>query len=176
MAIYKHGPNGTILYPEKGLSIPPDPANADYQEYLRWDAVPGNTADPADPPPPKYADNIQIGGRIRTTNATPAELYRATLAQLTAYRARLELLAVDNGNGNVRYIEARVVVKRLNNGALMVETPAVIVNRQDAGASTWAITAAVSGNDFVITVTGQVGRNIDWLLNGSVGSYTPGGA
>lgn len=128
------------------------------------------------PPEVRYSGALTIDVRLRTTTATVTEIYRATLAQLTLYRARLELLGVDAGNGNARYIEARIVAKRLANGALMVGTPAILANVQDVGAATWAITANVSGNDFVITVAGQAGRNIDWHLYGDVSSFTPGGA
>ena len=49
MAKYKiYGlPTGIILVPSEGKSIPPDPNNTDYEEYLEWVAA-GNTADPAD--------------------------------------------------------------------------------------------------------------------------------
>ena len=40
-------PTGIILVPSEGKSIPPDPNNTDYEEYLEWVAA-GNTADPAD--------------------------------------------------------------------------------------------------------------------------------
>jgi hypothetical protein len=122
-----------------------------------------------------YNDGLRISQRIRTTNATPAELWRATLAQRTGYRATLTLIAVDAGNGAVRTIEARVTAKRLTNGALLVGSPTVVSDHQDSGTSTWGITAAVSSNDFVVTVTGAAGRNIDWLLSGDVVSFTPGG-
>lgn len=48
MAKYKLSDlGGIILVPSEGKSIPPDPNNTDYQEYLEWvDA--GNTPDPAD--------------------------------------------------------------------------------------------------------------------------------
>ena len=148
--------------------------NADYQQYLAWVAA-GNTAQPADPAPLVYRDGLSIDQRLRTTNATPAELWRATLAQRTGYRACLTLIAVDAGNGAVRTIEARVTAKRLTGNALLVGSPVVVSDQQDSGTSAWAITAAVSGNDFVVTVTGAVGRNIDWQLAGDVVSFTPGG-
>lgn len=122
-----------------------------------------------------FTEGLAVNRRHRTTSATPAELWRATLAPLTGYRAALTLLAVDSGNGALRMIRASVVAKRLNNGAALVGAPVVIANHQDAAASAWAITATADGNDFVITVTGAAGRNIDWLLTGDVVSFTPGG-
>lgn len=157
-----------------GAHIPADPKNRDYAEYLAWVGG-GGDPEPAAPPPVVYTGAAGIDARLRTTTAAATELYRATLAKLTLYRARLELLAVDAGNGNARYIDARVVAKRLANGALLVGTPGVVANLQDAGASTWAISATVDGNDFVVTVAGQAGRNIDWHLHGEVVSFTPGG-
>mgnify|MGYP006921376346 CR=1 FL=1 len=127
------------------------------------------------PPLTNFSDRLVIGERLRTTNATPAELWRATLAQRTGYRATLTLIAVDAGNGAVRTIEARVTAKRLTGNALLVGTPTVLSDQQDSGTSAWAITAAVSGADFVVTVTGAAGRNIDWLISGDVVSFTPGG-
>ena len=40
-------PTGIILKPDENLSIPPNPDNTDYQEYLAWVAE-GNTAEAAD--------------------------------------------------------------------------------------------------------------------------------
>ena len=36
-----------IVLRNDGTSIPPDPANTDYQEYLKWVAL-GNQPEPAD--------------------------------------------------------------------------------------------------------------------------------
>lgn len=172
MALYKLTSNGVST---GNTSIPNNPQNADWQAYLAWVAA-GNTPDPVDPPSVTFSGSFNIDTRIRTTNANVTEIYRATLAQLTLYRGRLELLGVDAGNGNARYIEARIVVKRLSSGAALVGAVTVVTNVQDTGASTWAVAATVSGNDFIITVAGQAGRNIDWQLFGNVVSFTPGGA
>lgn len=129
----------------------------------------------APPPITNYTAAIAMSGRLRTTTATATELYRATLRTLTGYRALATLLAVDAGNGDLRQIYASMVVKRLAGGAVLVGAPVVLANHQDAGASAWAITASVSGNDFVITVAGSAGRTVDWLLDGQIISFTPGG-
>lgn len=155
--------------------IPLDDRNADYRRYLA-DVANGAEVEPADPPPVEYSGSRQIDARVRTTNAVATEIYRGTLAQHTLYRGRLELLGVDAGNGVARYIEARVVVKRLSNGAVMVGAPAVVSTIADAAAASWAVVASVSGNDFLVTVAGAAGRTIDWQLAGDVVSFTPGGA
>lgn len=171
---YQHLAGGGLLRLADGVSIPPDERNTDYRQALAEIAAGATVAD-ADPDPIVYGGRLVISERIRTTNAAPAELYRATLAPLTGYRALLNLLGVDAGNGALRSITASVVAKRLNNGAVLVGAPVLLANHQDAAASAWDITPSVAGNDFVITVTGAAGRNIDWLLDGSVNSFTPGG-
>jgi hypothetical protein len=153
----------------------PDPPSQRQGLYAAWLAA-GNTPAPAVPAPLVYASSTPVEGRVRTTDATPTEVYRRTLAPLTGYAAILGLLGVDAGNGAVRMIRASVVAKRLGSGAVLVGAPVVIANHQDTGAATWAIAATVSGNDVVISVTGAAGRTIDWLLNGEVRSFTPAGA
>jgi hypothetical protein len=130
-------------------------------------------------PPPPIIGAVAlhpVARRVRTIDATPAEVYRATLALLTGYRAGFRLVGIDAGNGAMRVISASIVAKRLNAGAILVGAPVVIANHADTAASAWAITATVSGNDLIITATGAAGRTIDWLLDGEIISFTPNGA
>lgn len=134
----------------------------------------------ADPPPIVYTGKHTPESRVTTTGTTPAELYRATLAPLTAYTAMVHLVGIDSGNGNMRYIRATVAAKRLNNGALLVNdvggtAARVLADHRDGSAGTWAITPSVSGNDFVITVVGAAGRTVNWFVRIEIDSFTPAG-
>ena len=54
--MYKLTDNTSILRIEDNASIPNDPANSDYAEYLEW-VEEGNTPTPADvPPDPTYKE------------------------------------------------------------------------------------------------------------------------
>lgn len=136
-------------------------------------------------PPPAIIGvlaTLQVAARVRTTDATPTEIFRRTLAQVTEYEAEFKLRGIDAGNGVVRRIRADVVAERLMGGAVLIGTVVVSNIQTPSGAAAttsnvtnWAITAAVSGNDFVITVTGSAGRTIDWLLSGAVDRFSPSG-
>lgn len=132
------------------------------------------TVTPPPPPPLLYAGDLAMTGRLRTTDATQTEIYRATLRSMTGYRALATLLVVDAGNGDLRQIYASMVVKRLGAGAIVLPS-VTLANHQDAGAAGWTAVPSASGNDFVITVTGAAGRTIDWLLDGRIVSFTPAG-
>lgn len=128
-----------------------------------------------------YAGRLTLESRATTSGTTPAELFRRTLAPLTAYTAMVHLVGVDSGNGNTRYIRATLAAKRLNNGASLVNDVGgqpyrVLADHRDGTAGTWVITPSVSGNDFIITVTGATGRTVNWFVRIEVDSFTPGGA
>lgn len=65
-----------------GALIPPDPANADYQEVLAWVAA-GNTILEADPPPPPTKEQLDTAA-ARADEKLKA-LAAATPAQIRAW-------------------------------------------------------------------------------------------
>jgi len=143
-------------------------------EIVTWIAD-GNTPDPADPPPVQFTAEQPVAARVRTTDATPTELYRLPLAALTGYAFVTALIGVDAGNGAARVLRSSSAWKRLNASALQIGSTVVIANHTDAGASTWTLSAATSGNDVVVTVTGAAGRTVDWSLSGTVVRFSPSG-
>ena len=59
MNTYKLTTRGSVLRLSDNASIPPDPANTDYAEYLAWVEA-GGVPDPVDPPDPRDAILAQI--------------------------------------------------------------------------------------------------------------------
>ncbi len=65
--MYKLTDNTTIFRIEDNASIPADPANSDYIEYLEW-VEEGNTAEAADvPPDPTYKELRAAEYNVKTT-------------------------------------------------------------------------------------------------------------
>ena len=77
MAEYQLTPNDSIIRTADGACIPPDPANRDYAEFLKWvedGGVPDPYIEPETPPP--QASNEQTiaydhENRIRTLEGQP---------------------------------------------------------------------------------------------------------
>lgn len=191
MSDYKLTRYNTILRTADGASIPitpkvfgppgpdgqpgaPVPQNSDYLEYLAWVAA-GNTPDPADPAPLIFQTQEALLNTGQTNTTTPLELFRGLLSTNTGYIARLTVLGVDLGNGAMKEQSARFVVKRLTAAAIQVGSPVVDAPIQDAAASGWVLAAGVSGNSFIVTVTGAAGRTIAWTFTGTYISFTPAG-
>jgi hypothetical protein len=177
---YQYDQRGQIVRTDGDGSIwtfPQSDDNGDWRA-IRDDVAAGRIViGPASAPALVFSrDQPVVSPVVRTTDATATEVYRVTLAALTGYAAVLTLLGVDAGNGACRVIRASVAAKRLNAGALLVGAPVVLASHADAAATTWAIAASVSGNDFVVTCAGAAGRTVDWHVTGAVQSFTPAGA
>lgn len=127
------------------------------------------------PDPIVFSDAFPVAGQVRTTNATATQVYRATLATNRGYAGSFVLIGVDAGSGAVKVIRASIAAKRLGAGALLVGAPVLFAAHNDTAAAGWTAGASVSGNDFIVTVTGQAGRSIDWNLTGEIVQFAPAG-
>lgn len=79
MALYKLLENGVL---KGNLSIPPDPANADWQEYQAW-LLAGNTPDPADVP---TAEQVARDEEVRQAPLTAKEYFLSHPAAIAFIR------------------------------------------------------------------------------------------
>lgn len=176
MALYQLTTGSSVLKKNDDGSIESfGPGSSEYDRYEAWVAA-GNTADPADPAPLRFSSEEAISSAVvQTTSAAPAELYRLPMAQLTGYDLSLTLIGVDAGNGAIRKIVASITVKRLTGAPLQVGTTTTLVSHADTGTTGWAIVPSFSGNDGIISVTGAVGRTINWKLYGTMVRFTPAG-
>jgi hypothetical protein len=148
--------------------IPIDEGNLDYQDYLRW-KLEGNTASVADPPPPEYERLNFMSGSVVTLNATPTELFRATLAPGRGYVADYQIMAIQIGSPyNMLYGRWMQGAKRITTTAALVGTQQPVVPPQgDAAATGLVVAPSVTGGDFRIMVTGLAGVSIRWILRGT---------
>jgi hypothetical protein len=149
--------------------------NPDYVRYLADVAAGSPVTPPAPPVVPKSAYRTITVEDFQTTDATVTSVVLWPLAVQTLYTARFTMLALDLGNGDCRVWYAKASAKRLGAGALLVGTPNIDTDHSNPGATSWAVTADTSGNNFRVRVTGAAGRTISWNLVGEVLRARPSG-
>jgi hypothetical protein len=169
MALYKLTDTTSVIRTTDGRHVPND--DHDYQDWL----LAGNTPDPAAARPPIYDADGRIRGRVLTVGIDAGQLYRVALPLNTGYLAALKVVGIDLGNGAMYAIAGDVTIKRLGAGASIVGMNVPTAMRNIPQTDGWSVTASASGNDFVITVVGATGRQVDWTLNGTYISFTPTG-
>ena len=175
---YIHGTNATVY----------DTASASYvpiSEPAVQAAIAADEVLPAPAPAVDYAGRDDLEHRVQTNDGAgqTQELIRLPLTTLTVYSAIVLLEAIDSGNGALVSWYCKFDFKRLNGGALSVGGRQDITapNREPgaagttAGVSNWNIAPSLSGNDAVISVTGQAGRTVDWFAFATVRRFRPGG-
>lgn len=129
-----------------------------------------------DPTPPVVVvGQITVDDIVRTTDATPAEVFRTTTLPKHLYRGTFSLLAIDAGSGASKDTEARLSFKQQAGAAVQVGATVIISTIQDAAAASWAIQGSSDGADFLVSVRGASGRTIDWALVGQIAVYAPDG-
>jgi hypothetical protein len=120
------------------------------------------------------AATVDVHAVVRTTDATPLEVFRFPCDQKRLYRADLVISGIDAGNYASKILEGRFTWKRNVAAAILVGLTTVS-DIHDAAAAPLAPNVAAQGTDIVFTVTGAAGRTIDWLLAGSVDMFAPSG-
>jgi len=138
----------------------------------------------ADPPTLIFNDAQSLHARISTADANATTIITVPLLALSGYGAYVDIYALDRANGVMKSWLFKALVKRLAGGALAIGKqdlhPAI---QEPAGApatassvATWDYATSVSGNNALVSVTGAVGRTVDWFAYVSVRRFTPQGA
>lgn len=122
----------------------------------------------------EFTGSTAVHALVRTTDATPLEVFRFPCDQKRLYQANLTISGIDATSFACKALEGRFTWKRLTANAIMVGLT-VVSDIHDTAAASWAPNALPSGTDIVFTVQGAAGRTIDWLLVGAVGVYAPAG-
>lgn len=123
----------------------------------------------------RYVGQQLVDARIRSTGATPIEIFRLPLAEQSVYQSTLTIIGIDSGNFATKAMEGRFVHKRLAGNALQVGAITVLSDIHDTAAASWAPNALPQGTDVVFTVVGAAGRTIDWQMAGQILRYAPAG-
>lgn len=111
-----------------------------------------------------FTQDKRANQTVITTDATPTTIATIPIPTNGAVHFRVR---VEGDEPIARDVHARVhegVIKRIGSGAAVLVQTASILTWRDAGAATWGSTATASGNNLVITVTGQVGKTINWRV------------
>lgn len=138
------------------------------------DAVPVVDAHVAPPLVTEYAGQTDVAAIVRTTTATPLEVFRFPCEAKHLYRANLRISGIDAGNFVSLVQEGRFVWKCLTVNAIL--SGITVVSQIPATMPTgWATNCFPDGPDLVFTVQGAAGRTVDWLLSGDIGRYAPEG-
>jgi hypothetical protein len=130
---------------------------------------------PPEPPPIRKAGVVMVDQEVRTTDDVPVEAFRFTTHPKHVYRATFRMAAIDATSGTTKDSEVRMTFKATAAALSQVGATAVLYSAPDTGTGAWAVQASVQFPDLVISVKGALGRTIDWLLTGEVGSYAPEG-
>lgn len=114
--------------------------------------------------------------RVESIGATPKEVFRFEIMQLTGYSINVTVIGVDRDNGVLKKVSGDFTIKRLSVGPILVgET--INPPHQDTVAGTWKIDRTfVTENSKtygVIWVVGAAGRTIDWLVRGNMLRFSP---
>lgn len=121
---------------------------------------------------PELASSVvaaQVGSRlvgvVSTTNATPTLALSIPIADITCETMLLYITAHRTNGATCNAAYARFVAAQREGAGSAVQFGATTVaTYEEAGAAAYAITSAASGTNIDVTVTGDVGHNVDWMV------------
>ena len=113
---------------------------------------------------------------LRSNSAAASTTNQVILPNNSAYYFKVEIIANVTGGGNTSGWELKGVIKRGANAAstAIVGSVTSTLIAQDAGASTWVVsaTADTTNGGLKITVTGQASTTIRWVAKASTTEVT----
>jgi hypothetical protein len=101
---------------------------------------------------------------VATTDATPTVLHSVAIFGGAALAFDIQVIGMDQVANDVIATHIRGAIRRVGAGAAGIVGANDVVTVTDAGAAGWSITATASGNDLVVTVTGEAAHLIDWKM------------
>lgn len=129
---------------------------------------------------PEMASSVvaaQVGSRlvgvVSTTNNTPTLALSIPIPNLACETMLLYITAHRTNGATCNAAYARFVAAEREGGGSAVQFGATTVaTYEEAGAAAYAITSAASGNNIDVTVTGDTGHDVDWMVAPVVYSRT----
>jgi len=111
--------------------------------------------------------NQKADSTVSTTDGTPTTLATIAIAAgapVNVIEFELKARGTESATGDnfTRKIEG--TIKRFGGAAAALVGATTVWTRRDTNAATWDISAAASGNNLVVTVTGQGGKTIVWTI------------
>lgn len=119
------------------------------------------------------ADNASVT-IVSTTDATQTTCGTYTIALATVVNITAFIEAYSAAAGDAKVFQLVGGIERIAGGAVVLGSILNLIAAQGtAGATTWAATMDVSGNDVRVRVTGALATSISWRVRLAVDVHTP---
>ena len=111
---------------------------------------------------------------VQTTDATQTTCGTYTVPLATVINVTMYIEAYSAAAGDAKVFQLVGGIERIAGGAVVCGSILNLITAQGtAGATTWSVTADVSGNDLRVRVTGALATTINWMSRMVVDSHTP---
>jgi hypothetical protein len=114
----------------------------------------------------------QVLAPTSTADATTQDLINYEVPLQSMLSVDVEVFAYRNQT-NRAYWKIHATGSRANGSASALGTPTEERKRNDSGASTWSAQVLLSGNNFVVRITGQASTTINWMVKAIITINTP---